>query len=162
MPSNELSGTNPPQQVTHRNQRCQEEEPQPGISGGVLRDHRAANGADHGGHDGGVGARPRLYVAGEKRKRAGGVPRRIVHVALGPSGRLRAHRTVERETGPRVPMEPAEKRRRRWASTFVADCSYCELRPPQAASASVPCVYQKLDTAIAAKSLAWAVSGGAY
>ena len=34
-------------------------------------------------------------------------------------------------------MEPAEKRRRRWASTFVADCSYCELRLPQAASASV-------------------------
>ena len=75
---------------------------------GVLRAHRAANGADHGGHDGGVGARPRLYVAGEKRKRAGGVPRRIVHVGLGPSGRLRAHRTVERETGPRVPIEPAE------------------------------------------------------
>src|SRR5207244_10090230 len=77
----------------------------------ILRAHRAADGADHGHHDGGVGTRPRPYVAGEKRKRAGGVPRRIVHVALGPSGRLRAHRTVERETGPRVPMPRSERSR---------------------------------------------------
>src|SRR5437870_13098714 len=71
----------PPEKVVRRNQRRQEQEAQPSISGmrtdvksarqrvdqklhAVLRAHRATDGRDNGGHDRSMDDRPQPYVEG--------------------------------------------------------------------------------------------------
>src|SRR5262244_26481 len=104
-----------PQQVVRRNQRRQQKKAQPGISGmgadvksarqgidenlhAVLRAYRAGDGRDHGDEDCGMGNRPLLYVAGEKRKRAIAVATSLFHFGRNsPVGCVRATKAKERE-----------------------------------------------------------------
>src|SRR5215472_10348324 len=108
-----------PQQVVRRNQRRQQKKAQPGISGmgadvksprqgidenlhGVLRAYRAGDGRDHRDKDCGMGNRPLLYVAGEKRKRAIAVATSLFHFGRNsPVGCVRATRPMQRENRPR-------------------------------------------------------------
>src|SRR5262245_35139007 len=105
-----------PQQVVRRNQRRQQKKAQPGISGmgadvksprqgidenlhGVLRAYRAGDGRDHRDQDCGMGNRPLLYVAGEKRKRAIAIATSLFHFGRNsPVGCARATtNAMERE-----------------------------------------------------------------
>src|SRR5262245_54480583 len=104
-----------PQQVVRRNQRRQQKKAQPGISGmgadvksprqgidenfhAVLRAYRAGNGRDYRDKDCGMGNRPLLYVAGEKRKRAIAIATSLFHFGRNsPVGCVRATKAKERE-----------------------------------------------------------------
>src|SRR6266446_366560 len=96
----------PPQQVVRRNQRRQEQEAQPSISGmrtdvkssrqrvdqnlhAILRAHRTADGRTNGGRDRSIGDRPPPYVAGEKRKGTITVPTSVLHCGRNSPSRLR-------------------------------------------------------------------------
>ena len=114
----------PPQQVIRGNQRRQEQEAQPGVSGmgadvkssrqridenlhPVLRAHRAADRAQHGARDGSMRHRPRHHIAGEKRKGPLGVPTSVFHAVWNsPVGCVRATRLMQRQSRPRVSGEP--------------------------------------------------------
>src|SRR5215475_1665267 len=109
----------PPEQVVRRNQRRQQKKAQPGISGmgadvksprqgidenlhAVLRAYRAGHGRDYRDKDCGMGNRPLLYVAGEKRKRAIAIATSLFHFGRNsPVGCVRATRAVKRENRPR-------------------------------------------------------------
>ncbi len=114
---------NTPQQVVRGDQRRQEQEAKPGISGmcadvkssrqgvdenlhAVLRAHRAGDSRDHSNKDRSMGAWPPPYVAGEKRKGAIAIPTSVLHCGRNSPSRLRTRdkrNAMERESRLRVP-----------------------------------------------------------
>src|SRR5262245_63907450 len=64
----------------------------------VLRAYRAGNGRDYRDKDCGMGNRPLLYVAGEKRKRAIAIATSLFHFGRNsPGGCVRATKAMERK-----------------------------------------------------------------